>query len=92
MSGVDLALKTSTGLTPIDFALQKQAALASEPADGTARLSSDAIVDMLQHPENALLFRRAYDKEIDKMIAKDALRKQRLFGLFYIFLLSVYVR
>jgi hypothetical protein len=82
---VDLTLTTSKGLTALELAQQKHAALdASDPLDAEPLLNADAIVDMVENPSRALLFRRGYDKHIDKMLAAEAMRKQRNFGLYYI--------
>lgn len=84
--GVDQTLKTSAGLTALELAEQKHAALdASDPSNEEPLLSAEAILDMLQNPSRAMLFRQAYDKHIDKMLAAEEMRKQRNFGLYYLF-------
>lgn len=80
----DKTLKTSKGMDPLERAKEIRSKLEAEGAHEDKILGADAIVDVIANERSARLFRAGYDLHIDKMLAKQQLERQRMFGLYFI--------
>jgi len=86
---VDKTVKTSKGQDPLEFAKEMRVKLADAHEDVV--LGADAIVDLIENPKSARLFRAAYNVYIDKMLKKNELKRQGMFGTYFVvFVLGIH--
>jgi hypothetical protein len=79
MGEASAELPTSKGSTPLTYARELRAAL--DGSDQSALDAADGIVEMLEDPRRAQVFRLAYNAHLERLEAKASLRGQGRNGL-----------